>query len=364
MKRVIAMVTVFLFCSVLWGTPFEDFIREAGNELAGRINTAIPLKVVLDNSDGQIQQTPGTAKMQGFIRELLDSELQRSETLNPIDLVRTDPILQDLAGTNRDYNFFNELGRRIHQNLNVITDALLEIRITDLGKTLKLELRLIDAITATDLAVVKKEYAADRQTNKLLGKPLSEKPEYSPGKPPQQPTPEPKPPETRKKIVFSEDFSGYQEGDPLPGWGKGVVVVKMPEGKKFVGSQIKGKHVIGRDIGIPDPGEISFTFSRVVENPSLILYDSDNSEVRVTLARNWRGYWVWITGSVAMQFDCGDLNQFRLTREGNTHKVYINGKYMLSGVFENIREITGFKLDLHQGQLYTDFQILNLKPKP
>ncbi|HOY85320.1 MAG TPA: hypothetical protein PLQ80_08515 [Candidatus Syntrophosphaera sp.] len=183
MKRVIAMVTVFLFCSVLLGTHFEDFVREAGNELAGRINTAIPLKVVLDNSDEQIQQAPGTARMHGFIRELLDSELERSEILNPLDMTRTDPILQDLAGTSRDYNFFNELGRKIHQDMNVTIDALLEIRITDMGKTLKLELRLIDAITATDLAVVKKEYTADRQTNQLLGKPIAEKPEHGPNKP-------------------------------------------------------------------------------------------------------------------------------------------------------------------------------------
>ncbi|HOY85053.1 MAG TPA: hypothetical protein PLQ80_07135, partial [Candidatus Syntrophosphaera sp.] len=168
---------------------------------------------------------------------------------------------------------------------------------------------------------------------------------------------------TGHKLVLSEDFSKHEEGDPLPGWGEGVVVIKSPEGRKFVGSQIKGWHMIGRDIGIPDPGEISFTFSRVVENPSLIMYDSAGSEVRVTLARNWRGYWVWITGSVAMQFDCEDMNQFRLTREGNTYKVYINGRYMLSGVFKDIGQITGFKLGLQQGQLYTDFQILDQKHK-
>lgn len=375
MKHAIVLITVLLFCSILLATPFEDFVKEAGSELADKFDTAIPLKVVLDNSDIKAQPAPGKAMMQGFIRELLDSALEQSETLKPIDVTKTDPILKGLAGTKRDYRYFDELGFRIHKDLNVIADALLEIKFTDLGETLKLELRLIDAITASELAIVKKEYPADNQSNQLLGKPLKEKPEPVQEKPepvkeqpepvkeepkPAQEEPQAEPPVEENKTLLSEDFSGYEEGDPLPDWGKGVVVIKSPEGKKFVGSQIKGKREIGREIAIPEQAEISFSFSRVVENPSLILYDSSGSEIRVTLARNWRGYWVWISGSMAIQFECKDLNQFRCKRVGNTYKVYINGKYMLSGVFEEIKEITGFKLDLHQGQLYTNFEIKKL----
>lgn len=367
MKHAIVLITVLLFSSVLLATPFEDFVKEAGSELADKFDTAIPLKVVLDNSDIKAQPAPGKAMMQGFIRELLDSALEQSETLKPIDVAKTDPILKGLVGTKRDYRYFDELGFRIHKDLNVIADALLEIKFTDLNDTLKLELRLIDAITASELAIVKKEYPADNQSNQLLGKPLKEKPkpvqekpELTQEKPKAELTPPPQPPVEENKILLSEDFSGFEEGDALPDWGKGVVVIKSPEGKKFVGSQIKGKREIGREIAIPEQAEISFSFSRVVENPSLILYDSSGSEIRVTLARNWRGYWVWISGSMAIQFDCEDLNQFRCKRVGNTYKVYINGKYMLSGVFEEIKEITGFKLDLHQGQLYTNFEIKKL----
>ena len=353
MKKLIVAVSLLFVSAVLMGTAFEDFVRALGSDLADQVEADSRLEMVLDRTEARQANAQQADPMYAFVRELLYTELSNSQTLHPLNPAKTDPLLKKLGGNQREYHFFDQLGLDVFNSLNTVTDALLEIRITDLDKLVKFELTLTDAKTVSELARVQGEYPADAQTDKLLGK--TRPPIKVAAKP--LPKPETPPVVVQGKLILSEDFSAYEEGDPLPDWGKILVVVKTTEGKKYVGSQINGKHVLGKELRLPDSFSFSYAFSRVVDNPCLVFYDSEGSEVKVVLARNWNGYWVSISGSVAKHFHCENINQFRITREGATFKVYINGKYMLSGVYEDFKDIAGFRLDLYQGQLYSDFEI-------
>lgn len=358
MKQIVIIVSFLLCCSILTGSAFEEFVRDAGQRMAGNLDPENPLTVVIDRTESGNPKPNESSKMYEFISELLSGELGRSGTMIFVDKSKTDPILKSLAKMKRDYRFYDQLGSLVFNETNVIPDALLECKITDLDTIVKVELILIEARTVSELVTVVREYPADEQTNRLLGKEINQmeihpEPDQVSGVSVQEIEQK----ETDDTVVFSEDFSAYMEGDPLPDWGKGIVVLKNAEGKKYVGSQIGGKHVLEKQLLFPNPLLMSYTFSRPVENPSLILIDSSNTEIRVTLSNNWRGPLVTISGSESRKFACEDFNTLQISREGATFKVYINGDYMLSGYYEDLGDIIGFKLELHQGQLYTDFTI-------
>ena len=231
MKKLIVAVSLLFVSAVLMGTAFEDFVRALGSDLADQVEADSRLEMVLDRTEARQANAQQADPMYAFVRELLYTELSNSQTLHPLNPAKTDPLLKKLGGNQREYHFFDQLGLDVFNSLNTVTDALLEIRITDLDKLVKFELTLTDAKTVSELARVQGEYPADAQTDKLLGK--TRPPIKVAAKP--LPKPETPPVVVQGKLILSEDFSAYEEGDPLP------TGAKTCSGEDHRGQKVRGQ---------------------------------------------------------------------------------------------------------------------------
>ena len=355
------LLIVFALCSTcLIATPFDDYIGNSALDLTRQLQQKTPLVLVLDKVELLDNEHPAE-KLSEYFRETLHTHLSNSKALRPLPLEATDKIIVKLGKAKRDYAFFSELGLLIFKEMNDTPGGFLSCRIKNFDTKLKFELLVQDMQSMKEIATLVLEYPADPQTDALLGIVR----EVSKVSAPKEETiyqeeaeqPEPTAPVSSSTNVFFEDFSSYKEGDSVSGWGKGLYVYRDKVGKKYLSSQIKGSHKASQSFPFPASFALQFDFLKSEGEFTMTLIDTNQQEVNVRVVKSWSDYIVRISGTVEKKTPVQDLNTLRITRSGSTLKLYLNGKFMVSGDYSDFRGVSSFTLDMQEGQKFTDFKV-------
>jgi len=215
-------------------------------------------------------------------------------------------------------------------------------------------------ITKPDKPAVKKKPVVKKTPKRKVVKPKAIKPRLDP------------------RIVFTENFSKYSVGDPIPSWGPNLQV--LGSRMKYVDSQIAGKHTAGQYISFPNNFSLQFTILNNRENTArgnihelpVFLIDSKGDILKIDF-KLWDyvfGYKLTVnfpeTQPAEYKISPKQNALFRLTYNTGTAKVYINGKFVASHYYGNkFGRFKEFQVTIMGREIrYTNFLIKDLSDSP
>ncbi len=153
-------------------------------------------------------------------------------------------------------------------------DAIVSGTIADLGKSFRVNARVISTETGQVLSVAAATIAKDEATRVLLGGQG-----VDPGG-----TDDPGIPYQPAKLPFREDFSNYKDDAPTD-WGRGVKVRTGEDGRKWLVASAKGQHPVGRDVDLPANAFIEFDYGvEMLESKNRGLHRDDRHNMHKVLS--------------------------------------------------------------------------------
>lgn len=170
-----------------------------------------------------------------------------------------------------------------------------------------------------------------------------------------------------ENIIWDEDFASYDVGDPAPKWGKDLLVLKGSDGRKYLASQVPGRHRAGARVDLGTSFDLEFdwtSFSLPARGNTapwvripVALTDADGKTYSFEV-----GNWGLLTpGRPVVEFDKESRNRFRLERRGEVAKFYNNGKYIATAEMADVGAFKSFEIEVPvsgegQSQMFTAFR--------
>jgi hypothetical protein len=228
--------------------------------------------------------------------------------------------------------------------------------LTDIGQSVKFNARIVAVETGQVIGAASGLLPRDEQTTAMLAQSVTPRRAL-----PRTPAADAPGNEGSAGGVFwKEDFSKYDDGDPLPAWGPNVIVRKSRTGRSYLGSLMPGVHAVHQAIRFPS--NFSLEFDMAIENENriefpLILVDEKGDELRVDCVyNNWMNrVSVTLPGVNQQGIDVRGMQTLKLVRSGTTYKIHSSGTFVTTGVYTGYGRFVGFKLNVPPGALFTNF---------
>lgn len=240
--------------------------------------------------------------------------------------------------------------------LLVGAQAIVVGTLTDLGRDVKLNARIVAVDTSQVIGAASGLLPVDATTTAMLAQTVA--PRRIIPRTPGSVIDGNDPP---AGIFWREDFATYEDGDPLPAWGANVVVRKSPTGSSYLGSLIPGDHEVRQALRFPADFSLEFDLATDRDNRvevPLILVDEKGEELRV----DWT-YSRWFNPSVTVTLpgvnqqsaDVRGAPTLKLIKNGTTYKVYCSGKFVTTGIYTGYGRFVSFKLSFPPEARFTNF---------
>lgn len=230
-------------------------------------------------------------------------------------------------------------------------DAICSGTITDLINTVKLNSRLISTETGAIFAVASTNIQKDEVISKLLGK-VSYYTQTTPSGTIKQSV-------LPGKILFFDDFSSYEEGDPTD-WGQNVYVKRLKDGRKYLVTSLRGKHTVGKNINLPKNFYLQFDFVEWANETYISFVDSRGAKYSVEWDTNGN-YFTLPDGTKTPDRMDRDYKTFRINVENDVVKIYLDGQFMISGVMKGFSNLVRFEIVIPYSQFGHHVFITNVK---
>lgn len=308
-----------------------------------------------------------------YIAEELNTQLTKSRKFQVIEQEMVKAAFKEMKrdpSVPIDQSSLFDLGSKLY------AEAFVFGTITDLGKSVEINVRIVATELGSTLSSGSIEIAADQMTDRLLGKEKKVVEQAPPPKPdtvvvyrekvvekavpvpvyvekPKEETPQPQPAPV-PEVFFKEDFSSYEIGDRLNEWGNNVVVLQGKDRRKYISSQMQGKHAVSRKVEFPDNFSFQFEFLQGGFDIDFVLVDGKGDEFKVRLRQNF-GNRVQLPGTVEKKTGEKELNTFKLVKSSFTYKAYINGDFMVSGEYRDYSKFVEFRMEIPEGRYFTEF---------
>jgi len=167
--------------------------------------------------------------------------------------------------------------------------AIIVGTLTDLGQTIKLNARVVEVETGQVIGAAATVVQKEASVETMLAQDV-------PARKLKRPTPRSEqgqsPQPKADPIFFSEDFSRYDNGDPLPAWGPNIIVRRFADGRSWLGSQVPGTHVVRQSVGYAPDFTFEFDIGSSGDGSlefSLVLVDEKGDELRIDCTN--RPFW-------------------------------------------------------------------------
>ncbi|MDI6704379.1 MAG: FlgO family outer membrane protein [bacterium] len=223
-------------------------------------------------------------------------------------------------------------------------DAIVSGTITDLVDKLKVNARIIGTETGDVFAVASAAITKDETVVRLM-ETTEARPTVAGTK--AQTTTYTKPKSTigEEVVIFKEDFSEYEEGDCPTDWGDNVYVQRLKDGRKYLVSSLPGRHTVGQNVDLPKNFYLQFDFNRYLWPKSTIsLVDAKGMKYSI----EWDCYSNYFTlpdGTRNISGIEGDKT-VRLNVIDNVIKIYVDGRFVISGVMKGFDKFVRFEVDV------------------
>ena len=245
-------------------------------------------------------------------------------------------------------------------------DAIVTGTITDLGVSLKVNARIISTETGAVFAVAATKIEKDETVRKLMSRvsvvprqkeKVSEKVEERPVE---------RKVSRVEAIIFKEDFSEYETGDPLPEWGANVTVLKAPDGRKCLSTQVPRLHTVSQRVNFPS--NFSFEMEFVGKNTrgwaktdgtNPVFIDIEGKPLKIVLHGNAPSFQLPGTAYTNAK-PWNTEGVFKLVKKGSTYKIYWKDDFILSGSYPQYSQFVYFKFVVHQCDYITNIIITDL----
>lgn len=240
---------------------------------------------------------------------------------------------------------YPEFCKKLSDSLGV--NSIVKGIITDLGNSIKLNARIITAETGSIFGVAAIDIEKDEKLAKLMG----EKPEAGMKI------------ETRKTeikggnekagtflmdaVFYKEDFSTYEDGQPLLGWGEGLIVKKDEDNRYFLTSDVDDFSVAAQEVKFSE--EFSFEFE-VKGNTkywsSIRFKDVDGNEFQVSFRLFQNLLSVTLPGpkQVKTEIDINKYAKIKIIRKNKLYELHANGSLLIVGSYSKYKEFKSFEI--------------------
>jgi hypothetical protein len=168
------------------------------------------------------------------------------------------------------------------------------------------------------------------------------------------------------EIFFQENFNKYKEGDPVPSWGKNLIIKEGNDGTKYLTSFVSGKYIAKQDVSFPENFQFEYRWSYYDDRESgqtapyvrvpFELID-ENGKIFLIECGNWGAK---LPGQKIVDFYEGSINQFKLIKKGTTFAIYNNDNFLQSGTYEGYAHFISFRITIPvktsgKGQYFSKF---------
>lgn len=304
-----------------------------------------------------------------YVAEELSTQLAKAQLVSVVERTLLSKIIQEQA-----INLSPEFDETTAKQFGKISgaDAIIAGMFTDLGNNVKINVRAIDTKTGQVITAATCEVTVDETVKKLLKResplpPVQPAPVVQevpqPPKPVEQPVSKPQ----ASEIIFSENFSKYEVGDPVPMWGEGLTVLKMGDGRKCLTTQMPGAHVA--KIALDFPSDFSLEIEFVGKHSR---GESINNGVNPTFV-NTKGepFKINMWGN-APSFQLPGNNYvkanpwntegvLKIVKKDNTVKIYWRDEFITSGSYNDLGNFNSFKFNLRAGDNVTNTVVKSLE---
>lgn len=252
-------------------------------------------------------------------------------------------------------------------------DAIVSGTITDLGRSLKINARIISTKTGSIFAVASTKITKSSSVKNLLSE-IKTSENKSDKKPDDSKEGDLKKTYEPGEICLQENFNSYQIGDPVSDWGSNLVIKSGKGGRKYLSSNIPGVHTASQKIIFPQNFQFEYLWSEYDNRESgksapyirvlLKLYDKDGKILKIKCG-NWG---IIIPGLPNKDFHEDDINRFKMVKKGNVYKFYNDGRFLISNTYKKYSKFVKFEIAVPvksnmEGQKFTDFKITCLSSK-
>ncbi len=159
-------------------------------------------------------------------------------------------------------------------------------------------------------------------------------------------------------IIYKEDFSGYEIGDMLTDNGSNLVIVKGPDGRKYVTTQSKSYDLFLKALDLPKDFVLSFDFigEGNVFDCTFTFVDNETLETNFLFGNEYR-YWAHVQKMDRVEFEPRNFNMIKIIKKGDVCKFLVNGNFIQSVNLDNTRQLKQFKLKFNSHAKFTNFLI-------
>ncbi len=283
-----------------------------------------------------------------FLSQELVTRLFLANT-NRIEIVDNNIVLEFIKANHISLQqlAYPEFSKKLAESLGV--NSIVKGVITDLGNSIKLNARIITAETGAIFGVAAVDIVKDEKLSKLL----NEKPRVKSSVTKKITTKN----EIKKElgsvgstgngIFFKEDFSRYDDGQPLGEWGEGLVVRKDEDDKSFLTSAIDDFSVAKRELQFP--GEFSFEFDVKGSTKywsSIRFRDAEGSVFSVSFRLFQNILSVTFPGPKQVKTDI-DINKYckiKIVRKNKLYELHTNGSLLIVGSYSKYKPFNSFEI--------------------
>lgn len=241
---------------------------------------------------------------------------------------------------------YTEYCKKLSDSLGV--NNMVKGIITDLGNSVRLNARVITAETGSIFGVAAVDIVKDEKLAKLLDEKLETRRKIETGKI-----------EIKERsenvgsflmndaVFFKEDFSAYEEGQPLLEWGEGLVVKKDEDNMYFLTSDVDEFSVARQEVQFPE--EFSFEFE-VKGNTkywsSIRFKDVDGNEFQVSfrLFQNFLSITLPGPKQVKTEIDINKYSKIKIVRKNKLYELHTNGSLLIVGAYSKYKEFKSFEI--------------------
>ncbi|MDI6704375.1 MAG: FlgO family outer membrane protein [bacterium] len=236
-------------------------------------------------------------------------------------------------------------------------DAIVSGTITDLVDKLKVNARIIGTETGDVFAVASAAITKDETVVRLM-ETTEARPTVAGTK--AQTTTYTKPKSTigEEVVIFKEDFSEYEEGDCPTDWGDNVYVQTLKDGRKYLVSSLPGRHTVGQNVDLPKNFYLQFDFNVSAKHSLQDIYKyyepDPHSTISLVDAKDMKYSIDWELYGNHFTLPDGTRNSseiegdktLRLNVTDNVIKIYVDGKFVISGVMKGFDKFVRFEVDV------------------
>jgi len=304
--------------------------------------------------------------------DMLITRLSQERKFQVIARSRLEKSLLEL-GLNTTDILASDSAQKVGQAIDA--DAILIGAVLKLNGVFDVTIRLVDTKTATiitsahttlkepeNIRVSRQDIArvppsSQKDTSRI------QKPKGTPGKTDKTNIPTPPTIQSEDGTFFQEDLSEYADGDSVEGWGEKVMVLINEDGRHYLLSKETGERTIKRDVNFPQNFEFGFATIKIelIGSYTLKLIDSQGQELKVKVSELGM-FRLGVTladgpeESPRSYTISGGSNPFKLVKEGNIYKVYIDNEFVTSGHHEEFANFVRFEISANFDHLgFTNF---------